>query len=161
MSWWRRWMMMTIMLTHMFSQINLDVDECSANSHSCDINAVCSNTLGSYACACKAGYSGDGKTCTGELSISLIERKFNIIACKPVSRWTTLGTRWGFYHVLSRISRRPEADQMWDTKVHACSSARESLYQPGYSLRKYFSRPHHALVRENAIFSTSFNECLI
>ena len=77
---------MTIMLTHMFSQINLDVDECSANSHSCDINAVCSNTLGSYACACKAGYSGDGKTCTGELSISLIERKFNIIACKPVSR---------------------------------------------------------------------------
>ena len=28
---------------------------------------MCSNTLGSYACACKAGYSGDGKTCTGKL----------------------------------------------------------------------------------------------
>ena len=44
-----------------------DIDECSANSHSCDIKAVCSNTVGSYACACKAGFTGDGKTCTGKL----------------------------------------------------------------------------------------------
>ncbi|CAH3188037.1 unnamed protein product [Porites lobata] len=41
-----------------------DIDECSANTHSCDVNAMCSNTLGSYACSCKAGYSGDGRTCT-------------------------------------------------------------------------------------------------
>ena len=26
-----------------------DIDECSTNSHSCDVNAVCSNTMGSYA----------------------------------------------------------------------------------------------------------------
>ena len=44
-----------------------DIDECSANSHSCDVNAVCSNTVGSYACACKAGFTGDGKTCSGKL----------------------------------------------------------------------------------------------
>ena len=43
-----------------------DIDECSSNAHSCGVNAVCSNTLGSYACACKAGYSGDGRTCTGK-----------------------------------------------------------------------------------------------
>ena len=41
----------------------LDTDECSSNSHSCDINAVCTNTPGSYSCACVAGYSGDGRTC--------------------------------------------------------------------------------------------------
>ena len=43
-----------------------DVDECSTNDHSCrDANAVCTNTVGSYACACKAGYTGDGRTCNG------------------------------------------------------------------------------------------------
>ena len=41
------------------------MDECSSNSHSCDVNAVCSNTHGSHTCTCKAGYSGDGKTCIG------------------------------------------------------------------------------------------------
>ena len=30
----------------------LDVDECSTNSHSCNVNAVCSNAVASYVCAC-------------------------------------------------------------------------------------------------------------
>ena len=47
-----------------------DIDECSTNSHSCDVNAVCSNTVGSYACACKAGYTGDGRTCNGAIFLS-------------------------------------------------------------------------------------------
>ena len=46
--------------------IFLDIDECSSNAHSCGVNAVCNNTVGSYACACKAGYSGDGRKCTGK-----------------------------------------------------------------------------------------------
>ena len=44
-----------------------DIDECSSNSHSCDVNAVCNNTRGSYICQCKPGFSGDGRNCTGKL----------------------------------------------------------------------------------------------
>ncbi|XP_068736614.1 uromodulin-like [Montipora capricornis] len=40
-----------------------DVDECTASSPVCHVNATCSNTLGSYRCTCKPGYAGDGKTC--------------------------------------------------------------------------------------------------
>ena len=55
------------------SLVNLivDIDECSTNSHSCDVNAVCSNIRGSYTCKCKAGYSGDGKTCSGIYAVFL------------------------------------------------------------------------------------------
>ena len=54
------------MQTTSFKCLYVDIDECSTRSHSCDINTVCSNTVGSYVCACKAGFTGDGNTCTGE-----------------------------------------------------------------------------------------------
>ncbi|KAL9969186.1 hypothetical protein ACROYT_G021373 [Oculina patagonica] len=41
-----------------------DIDECSASSPVCDVNATCLNLLGSYLCLCKAGFTGDGKNCT-------------------------------------------------------------------------------------------------
>ena len=47
----------------------LDGDECSDGSHTCDGNATCTNTPGSFMCACNSGYSGNGSTegtgCTG------------------------------------------------------------------------------------------------
>jgi len=40
-----------------------DIDECSDGTHSCLVDtATCTNTIGSYTCACKPGYEGDGKT---------------------------------------------------------------------------------------------------
>ncbi|CAH3018812.1 unnamed protein product [Porites evermanni] len=42
-----------------------DIDECSASSPVCDINANCFNTRGSFYCTCKEGFTGDGKTCQG------------------------------------------------------------------------------------------------
>ncbi|XP_078384094.1 uncharacterized protein LOC144666550, partial [Oculina patagonica] len=41
-----------------------DEDECTAATHTCDANAVCSNTHGSYNCTCKQGFAGDGHNCT-------------------------------------------------------------------------------------------------
>ncbi len=41
----------------------VDIDECAEKLDVCDSNAECSDTDGSYTCACNAGYTGDGLTC--------------------------------------------------------------------------------------------------
>ena len=50
----------------MLCQIVTDLDECNTHTHNCDVNAACANTVGSYSCACKVGYTGDGKNCNGK-----------------------------------------------------------------------------------------------
>ena len=42
----------------------VDDDECLAGTDNCDSNAQCTNTVGSFICACNTGYSGDGVSCT-------------------------------------------------------------------------------------------------
>ena len=42
------------------------IDECSAKTHNCHSNAFCTNAKGSSKCACKEGYTGDGKSCSGK-----------------------------------------------------------------------------------------------
>ena len=42
------------------------MDECSAAIATCDANANCLNTGGSYRCSCKTGFTGNGKTCSGK-----------------------------------------------------------------------------------------------
>ena len=42
-----------------------DIDECSAESSPCDVNADCTNSDGSYFCTCKQGFTGDGSVCRG------------------------------------------------------------------------------------------------
>ena len=41
-----------------------DVDECEIDIHSCNRNAVCTNTEGSFTCACYPGFTGDGLQCS-------------------------------------------------------------------------------------------------
>jgi hypothetical protein len=41
----------------------VDIDECKAGTAACSPNATCTNTPGSYHCACKRHYRGDGHTC--------------------------------------------------------------------------------------------------
>ena len=44
-----------------------DFDECATpEANECDLNAMCTNTEGSYVCRCRRGYAGDGRNCTGE-----------------------------------------------------------------------------------------------
>ena len=44
----------------------IDVDECAKETDDCSAAAICKNTHGSYDCACKPGYSGDGWSCMGK-----------------------------------------------------------------------------------------------
>lgn len=49
---------------------NADVNECeNAESNDCGLNALCTNTNGSYSCGCKVGYQGDGVNCTGKVAL--------------------------------------------------------------------------------------------
>lgn len=44
-----------------------DVDECAQDMDNCDnSSSTCEDTIGSFICVCKAGYSLNGTVCTGE-----------------------------------------------------------------------------------------------
>ena len=44
-----------------------DIDECSSGSHDCHENATWVNTAGHYDCICKAGFTGNGRNCSGKV----------------------------------------------------------------------------------------------
>ena len=48
-----------------------DIDECKGN-HSCHVNATCKNILGSHVRQCQAGYTGNGRNCSGEINLFAI-----------------------------------------------------------------------------------------
>ena len=53
----------------------IDIDECQGVNN-CDSNANCTNTQGSFTCSCQEGYSGDGKSCSGEILFYLHTNMF-------------------------------------------------------------------------------------
>ena len=55
----------------------LDIDECSDGSHTCDSNALCTNTDGSFNCICDNGYEGDGFNCSEFENTTCIGRSMN------------------------------------------------------------------------------------
>ncbi|KAJ1494346.1 hypothetical protein T484DRAFT_1765703, partial [Baffinella frigidus] len=75
-----------------------DVDECADATHACHLDAACNNSLGSYACACERGFTGDGMVdCwdgTGASSASL----FSCVGTMVVELRTSNGSNC---HVLA------------------------------------------------------------
>ena len=53
----------------------LDINECDSG-HDCAVQAVCTNNPGSYECACRKGWTGNGTNCDGMYWIFLC---FNLI----------------------------------------------------------------------------------
>jgi len=56
----------------------IDIDECSTGTNDCDVNAICTNTIGSYSCKCKPGYIGNGTEC---FACNENEYSFNDTTC--------------------------------------------------------------------------------
>ena len=54
---------------------SIDIDECSSGSHVCDVNANCTNTVGSHNCTCKEGFTGSGGSCSGTLNLPVFHTK--------------------------------------------------------------------------------------
>ena len=50
----------------------VDFNECEDGTNSCDVNAECTNTDGSYTCSCLSGYSGDGVICMGMIPCTMM-----------------------------------------------------------------------------------------
>lgn len=52
-------------LHHLNNGFYIDIDECAEDDHNCD--DVCLNTMGSFSCGCRKGFSldDDGISCTG------------------------------------------------------------------------------------------------
>ena len=46
------------------------MDECSIKIHHCSSYADCENSVGSYTCTCKKGFSGNGRDCQEILECS-------------------------------------------------------------------------------------------
>ena len=57
-------MILSAIAVHFFN-IRSDIDECVVGTHQCEHN--CTNTVGSYICSCRDGYSlsADGRRCNG------------------------------------------------------------------------------------------------
>ena len=46
----------------MHCRFPIDDNECESGK--CDINATCTDSIGSFTCECNGGYTGDGLSCT-------------------------------------------------------------------------------------------------
>lgn len=58
--------------------ILVDIDECTESGNvTCQENAHCNNTLGSYECVCSEGYDMVDDKCEGELPYSEINVYYN------------------------------------------------------------------------------------
>ena len=55
----------------------IDIDECMESTGTCDRNADCKNTPGSFSCSCHSGYTGDGIFCAGNLLIKAVVLKIS------------------------------------------------------------------------------------
>jgi cysteine-rich repeat protein len=90
----------------------VDIDECVSGADDCSDNAACTNTPGSFTCACDPGFSGDGVTCTLPVTSLVIG---SVHACAlftngSVKCWG--GSQYGECGQGDNLTRGDEIDEM-------------------------------------------------
>jgi hypothetical protein len=51
-----------------YATTNVNVDECTANTDDCGVNATCTDTSDGFTCACSTGFTGNGDQCNANLA---------------------------------------------------------------------------------------------
>lgn len=75
--------MMSLFTCHIkqaFINFSSEIDECAVGLHTCDNNAICINTRGSYECTCQVGYYGDGFSCTRKYRLEKLNTRIILTA---------------------------------------------------------------------------------
>lgn len=80
----------------------VDIDECRAGTYKCGVNAVCNNTKGSYICTCKAGYTGDGQTCEGKMTLYFVTCQKNLSATRTLDDTTHVSKLISIYWFMNQ-----------------------------------------------------------
>ena len=52
-------------ILNIYIPVLTDINECD-DVHGCHAEATCQNTAGGYECHCNAGWTGDGRSCSGK-----------------------------------------------------------------------------------------------
>ena len=86
-----------------------DIDECGLGLDNCSMFAKCTNTIRSFECVCLPGFTGDGVTCVGNITIA------RTVSCNP----------------LTVILALPTTDIDECAEGLACSSDAECINTPG------------------------------
>jgi hypothetical protein len=90
-----------------------DINECLTNNGGCDVNAACNNTIGSFTCACRTGYTGDGFNCTGTSYISNDDLNYVVrIQRSNLSAKISCGNIYNFDYSEQRLSMGNSNDLM-------------------------------------------------
>ena len=64
----------------------LDINECHEETFTCDANANCEDTDGSYMCECRVNFTGDGQTCSRMFILTAVTPCLNICTLPKLNR---------------------------------------------------------------------------
>ena len=88
-------------------------------SHDYSPDADCSNSVGSFQCACRTGYTGDGKTCQGKSSLVHAAYKWSDSRVEQ-TQWVKKQNGW-------KIDGRTDLSWNWQRDRWTCAKTNKRL----------------------------------